>query len=70
MYNYSDFRVTQKSRAKIAPVLVSPRYRGISWEPTWKALPMDRKRPGQSHCRKIQFFVGDVFFPKHACKKW
>ncbi|KAK2374871.1 hypothetical protein QL285_075805 [Trifolium repens] len=23
-------------------------YPGISWEPTWKALPTDRKRPGQS----------------------
>lgn len=28
--------------------LSRPLYQGISWEPTWKALPTDRKRPGQS----------------------
>ncbi|TYH13103.1 hypothetical protein ES288_A06G118000v1 [Gossypium darwinii] len=32
----------------LSQALSRPLYQGISWEPTWKALPMDRKRPGQS----------------------
>lgn len=32
----------------LSQALSRPLYQGISWEPTWKALPTDRKRPGQS----------------------
>ncbi|KAJ1419392.1 RNA-dependent RNA polymerase, mitoviral [Sesbania bispinosa] len=32
----------------LSQALSRPLYQGISWEPTWKALPTDHKRPGQS----------------------
>lgn len=32
----------------LSQALSRPLYLGISWDPTWKALPTDRKRPGQS----------------------